>query len=74
VKLLERTVSMTKRDSALDLALARFSLARALTSAKSDPARARVLAEQAAAELRAAPSMVREAERVDAWLARLPAR
>jgi len=74
VKLLERTVSMTKRDSPLDLALARFSLARALTSAKADPARARALAEQAAAELRGAPSMVREAERIEAWLARIPAR
>jgi tetratricopeptide (TPR) repeat protein len=70
VKLLERTVSMTKRHSALDLALARFSLARALTSAKTDPARARALAKQAAAGLRAAPGMAREAERVEAWLAR----
>jgi tetratricopeptide (TPR) repeat protein/predicted Ser/Thr protein kinase len=68
VKDLERSVSITKRSPTTDLALARFALARALTAAKRDEARARDLAESALRDLRAA-KMDREAREVDAWLA-----
>ena len=65
---LERSVLITKRFPASDLALARFALARALTAAKRDPARARELAEAARKELRAAPGREREASAVEQWL------
>jgi tetratricopeptide (TPR) repeat protein/predicted Ser/Thr protein kinase len=66
---LERSVSLTKRAPPTDLALARFALARALTAAKRDPARARDLAESAYADLRAAAGLDRDASAVGAWLA-----
>jgi len=65
---LERSVSITKRFPAPDLGLARFALARALTAAKREPARARELAESARNELRAAPGMEKEASEVEQWL------
>ncbi len=65
---LERSVSLTKREMATDLSLARFALARALTAAKRDPKRARDLAEAAGRELRAAPGMEREAREAESWL------
>jgi tetratricopeptide (TPR) repeat protein len=65
---LERSVSLTKRETPAELSLARFDLARALTAAKGDPARARSLAETARSELRAAPGMQQAASEVDAWL------
>jgi tetratricopeptide (TPR) repeat protein len=66
---LERSVSLTKRETPSELSLARFGLARALTAAKEDPARARSLAETARSELRAAKGMEEAANEVDAWLA-----
>jgi len=65
---LERSVSLTKRELATDLALAQFALARALTAVKRDPDRARELAETARRGLRAAPGMERRAAEVEAWL------
>ncbi len=66
---LERSVSLTKRDPAADLALARFALARALSAAKRTPERARELAVSAQRDLRATPGMERPAAAVDRWLA-----
>ena len=66
---LERSVSLTKRDPATDLALARFALARALSAAKRTPERARELAVLAQGDLHAAPGMEPEAAEVDRWLA-----
>jgi tetratricopeptide (TPR) repeat protein len=65
---LERSVSIVRRFPATDLALARFALARALTAAKRDPARARDLAESAQRDLRAVAWMGREASDVAQWL------
>jgi tetratricopeptide (TPR) repeat protein/predicted Ser/Thr protein kinase len=71
---LERSVSLTKRQTPTDLSLARFALARALTAAKRDPRRARDLADTARRELRAAPGMDRQAGEVEAWIATVGAR
>jgi tetratricopeptide (TPR) repeat protein len=71
---LERSVSLTKRQTPRDLSLARFALARALAAAKRDPDRARDLAETARRELRAARGMEREAAEVEAWIAMVGAR
>jgi tetratricopeptide (TPR) repeat protein len=66
---LERSVSLTKREMATELALAQFALARALTAARRDPGRARELAEKARRGLRAAPAMEQRAVEVETWLA-----
>ena len=66
---LERSVSLTKRELATELPIARFALARALTAAKRDPGQALQLAESARRDLRATRGMEREAAEVEAWLA-----
>jgi tetratricopeptide (TPR) repeat protein/predicted Ser/Thr protein kinase len=66
---LERGLTLTKRDAPTDLALARFALAKALRAARREPERARVLATQALADLRAANGMERFAIVVAGWLA-----
>ncbi len=68
VATLERSVSITKRSPKSDLAIARFALARALTAAKRDSARAHELAKDAQKELRATAGMDREAREVEKWL------
>jgi tetratricopeptide (TPR) repeat protein/predicted Ser/Thr protein kinase len=65
---LERSVSLTKRELASELPLARFALARALTAAKRDPGQALDLAVSARRELRATRGMDRAAAEVEAWL------
>ncbi|MGO9708574.1 MAG: protein kinase domain-containing protein [Polyangiaceae bacterium] len=67
---LERGLTLTKRVTPTDLALARFALAKALRAGKRDPARARDLATQALDALRATNGMERFAIEVTAWLAR----
>lgn len=62
-------MSLTKRELASELPMARFALARALTAAKRDPGQALELAESARRELRATRGMEREAAEVETWLA-----
>jgi tetratricopeptide (TPR) repeat protein len=66
---LERAVSLTKREEKVTLALSRFALAKALTSAGRDAPRARKLAEQAAEDLRRYPALGAKQSQVERWLA-----
>lgn len=66
---LERAATLQLREEPITLAFSRFALARALTAAHRDPARARTLAEQARDELAKAPASERRVAEVDAWLA-----
>jgi tetratricopeptide (TPR) repeat protein len=66
---LERSVSLTRRMDPGELALAKLALARALVASGGDGDRARALAEEARATLRAAPGRERDAADADAWLA-----
>jgi len=65
---LERGATLKKRDSAAELPLAEFALARALRAAGRDPERARSLAESALEELRKAPGVGEKTRAVEAWL------
>lgn len=67
--LLERSVTLTKRDFAAELPLAEFALAKALRAAGRDPKRARALAESALAGLKEAPGAEAHSRAVEAWLA-----
>jgi serine/threonine protein kinase len=65
---LERAVTLIKREDPLSLSLARFALARALTSAGREPERARKLAEQAHDTLRSFPAHAARTEEIERWL------
>jgi tetratricopeptide (TPR) repeat protein len=65
---LERSVSLTTRYQTMELAEARFALAKALRVAGREPARARELAESAREELRKAQGTADDVAEIDKWL------
>jgi tetratricopeptide (TPR) repeat protein/predicted Ser/Thr protein kinase len=67
---LERGLTLTKRDTPTDMALARFAMAKALRAAKREPERAQELASEALEALRGAAGMERAARAVAAWVER----
>ncbi|MEP7125977.1 MAG: serine/threonine-protein kinase [Byssovorax sp.] len=65
---LERAATLIKREDPGSLALTRFALARALTSAGREPERARKLAEQARDALLSFPAHAARTEEIAQWL------
>jgi len=66
---LERSLGVKRRMFRGDYARAQFALARALTAARREPARAMDLAKAAREELARPPSLSFELREVDAWIA-----
>jgi tetratricopeptide (TPR) repeat protein len=67
---LERSLTLRRRGYRGDYGRAQFALARALTAAHRDPARAVALARSAREELAKYPFLAFDLHEVDAWLAR----